>query len=72
MASTDFGKVASSGVVANLTPWPFRPLPLAFAGMPTVLCSGAYRFFFNAPDSGEPPQVHVDRDDKIGSSPGDP
>lgn len=34
--------------------------------MPTVLRSGAYRFFFYAADGGEPPHVHVERDDKIG------
>ena len=31
--------------------------------MPTVLRSGAYRFFFYAGDGGEPPHVHVERDD---------
>ena len=31
--------------------------------MPTVLRSGPYRFFFYAGDGGEPPHVHVERDD---------
>ena len=30
--------------------------------MPTVLRSGPYRFFFYAGDRGEPPHVHVERD----------
>ena len=32
-------------------------------GMPTVLRSGPYRFFFYAGDASEPPHVHVERDD---------
>jgi hypothetical protein len=31
--------------------------------MPTVHRSGPYRFFFYAGDRGEPPHVHVERDD---------
>jgi hypothetical protein len=31
--------------------------------MPTVLRSGPYRFFFYTGDGGEPPHVHVERDD---------
>ena len=31
--------------------------------MPTVLRVGPYRFFFYAGDRGEPPHVHVERDD---------
>ena len=31
--------------------------------MPTVLRSGPYRFYFVSHDLGEPPHVHVDRDD---------
>lgn len=31
--------------------------------MPTVLRTGPYRFFFFAGDGGEPPHVHVQRDD---------
>jgi len=31
--------------------------------MPTVLRIGPYRFFFYAGDRGEPPHVHVERDD---------
>jgi hypothetical protein len=31
--------------------------------MPTVLRSGLFRFFFYAGDGGEPPHVHVQRDD---------
>jgi len=31
--------------------------------MPTVLCVGPFRFFFYAGDGGEPPHVHVERDD---------
>lgn len=32
--------------------------------MPTILRTGPYRFFFYAGDGGEPPHVHVERDDK--------
>jgi hypothetical protein len=32
--------------------------------MPTVLVSGPYRFFFYSADGGEPPHVHVERDEK--------
>lgn len=31
--------------------------------MPTVLRSGPYRFFFYAGDGGEPPHVHIERED---------
>ena len=31
--------------------------------MPTVLRSGPFRFFFYAGDGGEPPHVHIERDD---------
>jgi hypothetical protein len=31
--------------------------------VPTVLRSGPYRFYFVSHDLGEPPHVHVDRDD---------
>jgi hypothetical protein len=31
--------------------------------MPTVLRAGPYRFLFYSDDSGEPPHVHVERDD---------
>ncbi len=31
--------------------------------MPTVLRSGPFRFFFYAGDGGEPPHIHVERDD---------
>ena len=31
--------------------------------MPTVLRTGPYRIFFYAGDRGEPPHVHVERDD---------
>ena len=31
--------------------------------MPTVLRVGPYRFFFYAGDGGEPPHVHVERDE---------
>lgn len=31
--------------------------------MPTVLRRGPFRFFFYASDGGEPPHVHVERDD---------
>lgn len=33
--------------------------------MPTVLRSGPYRFFIFAGDRGEPPHVHVERDDDV-------
>ncbi len=31
--------------------------------MPTVLRTGPYRFFFYSSDGGEPPHIHVERDD---------
>jgi hypothetical protein len=31
--------------------------------MPTVLRSGPYRYYFYAGDAGEPPHVHIERDD---------
>ena len=31
--------------------------------MPTVLKVGPFRFFFNAGDGGEPPHIHIERDD---------
>ena len=31
--------------------------------LPTILRSGPYRFFFYSADRGEPPHVHVERDD---------
>ena len=33
--------------------------------MPTVLRSGPYRVFFYSADGGEPPHVHVQRDNDI-------
>jgi Domain of unknown function (DUF4160) len=33
--------------------------------MPTVLRIGPYRFFFYSGDGGEPPHIHVERDDRI-------
>jgi hypothetical protein len=33
--------------------------------MPTILRIGPYRFFFFAGDRGEPPHVHIERDDQI-------
>ena len=33
--------------------------------MPTVLRIGAYRLFFYSADAGEPPHVHVERDDNV-------
>jgi hypothetical protein len=33
--------------------------------MPTVLRAGPYRFFFYAGDRGEPPHVHIEREDKV-------
>ncbi len=33
--------------------------------MPTVLRSGQYRFFFVSLDRGEPPHVHVQRDNLV-------
>jgi hypothetical protein len=32
--------------------------------MPTVLRSGPYRFFFYAGDLGEPPHVHIERENR--------
>lgn len=32
--------------------------------MPTVLRSGSYRVYFFSHEPGEPPHVHVDRDDQ--------
>ena len=31
--------------------------------MPTILRVGPFRFFFYAGDGGEPPHIHVERDD---------
>jgi hypothetical protein len=31
--------------------------------MPTVLRNGPYRFFFYTGDRGEPPHIHIERDD---------
>jgi len=33
--------------------------------MPTVLRSGPYRLFFYSGDRGEPPHVHVERNDAV-------
>jgi hypothetical protein len=33
--------------------------------MPTILRVGPYRLFFYAGDRDEPPDVHVEREDKI-------
>jgi hypothetical protein len=33
--------------------------------MPTVLRVGPYRFFFYASDRGEPPHIHVERNDSV-------
>lgn len=33
--------------------------------MPTVLRQGPYRFFFVALDRGEPPHIHVQRDEMV-------
>jgi hypothetical protein len=33
--------------------------------LPTILQIGPYRFFFYSADGGEPPHVHVERDDAI-------
>ena len=33
--------------------------------MPVILREGPYRFFFYASDRGEPPHIHVERDDRI-------
>jgi hypothetical protein len=36
--------------------------------MPTLVHIGPYRFFFYAGDRGEPPHVHVERDNKVAKS----
>ena len=33
--------------------------------MPTVLRVGSYRFFFVSLDRGEPPHIHVRREDMV-------
>lgn len=33
--------------------------------MPTVLRVGPYRFFFYSGDGGEPPHIHVERDQYV-------
>jgi len=33
--------------------------------MPTVLRVGPYRFFFYSGDGGEPPHIHVERDEHV-------
>ena len=32
--------------------------------MPTILRTGPYRIYFHSHEPGEPPHVHVDRDDQ--------
>lgn len=32
--------------------------------MPTVLRSGPYRFYFHSHEPGEPPHIHIDRDNQ--------
>lgn len=32
--------------------------------MPTLLRSGPYKFYFYSHEPGEPPHVHIDRDDQ--------
>ena len=40
--------------------------PLRGSGlMPTVLRVGPYRFFFYSGDGGEPPHIHVERDQYV-------
>jgi hypothetical protein len=33
--------------------------------MPTVLSIGEYRFYFYSRETGEPPHIHVERDDRL-------
>jgi hypothetical protein len=33
--------------------------------MPAILRAGPFRFFFYASDRGEPPHIHVERDNRI-------
>jgi hypothetical protein len=33
--------------------------------VPTVLRPGSYRFYFYSSDGGEPPHVHVEREDNV-------
>ena len=33
--------------------------------MPTVIRSGPYRFYFYSGDHGEPPHIHVERDNDV-------
>jgi hypothetical protein len=33
--------------------------------VPTVFVIGPYRFFFYSADRGEPPHVHIERDDDV-------
>lgn len=33
--------------------------------MPSVLREGPYRFFFYIGDRGEPPHIHIERDDRV-------
>ena len=33
--------------------------------MPTVLRTGAYRFYFYASDRGEPPHIHIERENMV-------
>jgi hypothetical protein len=40
-----------------------RHWPSYDANMPTVLRAGPYRLFFYAGDGGEPPHIHMERDD---------
>ncbi len=54
------------------TPPPARPCCIAARAkfsytvlMPTVMRVGPYRLFFYSADGGEPPHIHVDRDNHI-------
>ena len=41
---------------------PYAQVTFGEVGVPTVLVSGPYRFFYYMADSAEPAHVHVERD----------
>jgi Domain of unknown function (DUF4160) len=55
-----FSKIAPRGSVEDST-----GLGVRFHPMPTVLRIGPYRFFFVSLDRGEPPHIHVRRENRV-------
>ena len=47
------------------TEYPWRSWRYTHPGVPTIARLGPYRFFFYAGDRGEPPHVHVEREEMV-------